>query len=1116
MLRLPLIAAVCALAAVSHGAEADTAKLPPPASGQIDFERQIRPLFEAKCFKCHGEEKQKSGLRLDEKEAAMRGGDNYAPAIIPGKSAESPLVQFSAGLDEELLMPPAKSDLKPMTREEIALLRAWIDQGAVWPAKTVAADEREKHWAFQPVRRPAAPEGAAAIDHFLAAKLKEQGLAFSPPADRRTLIRRVYFDLIGLPPAPEEIEAFVRDADPQAYEKLVDKLLASPRHGERWAAHWLDVVRFAESNGFETNGPRPTAWPYRDYVIRSFNDDKPFDRFIKEQLAGDALGADEATGFIVAGSRDIVKSPDPVLTAQQRADELHDMVSTTGSAFLGLTIGCARCHNHKFDPISQVDYYAVKACFAGVQHGERAPRPADDTERQKRIKKLEGELAPIASALREFQPIAYPGRTVLLDETAPQNEELIPARSSAPHLAGKERGFADDPGDAFRFPNLGKAYQWWKTLENKDVFAWAPKLSGRWRVWVSWGCGPRTHAQAATYVLDADGDPATAGDQVILGMVDQRKFADGATPSTDKPLWSGFYFVGELPFTPATRIFLRTDQTGAPVTADVLVLEEINAQTPPMSEGRLPVPHLRPMISRGENLDRFAPIEAKFLRFEAVETTQLEPCIDELEVFTGGENARNVALASAGTKATASGTYPNSPIHRLEHLTDGKYGNEWSWISNTRGKGWVQLEFAKPERIERVAWSRDRDKVPRYNDRLATRYTIQTSLDGERWTTVATSEDRLPYGSEKKGAEALQFPPAQLSEAERGAYEGLAARQAKIAGAIAKEQDLPKIYAGKFGPAEKTFRFQRGDATQPKEEVPAGALASLGGPWRLALETPDQERRLALAKWVASPENPLTARVLANRLWQHHFGSGIVETPSDFGLAGARPTHPELLDWLASEVIAHGWSMKHLHRLICTSAGYRQASAPNPAAMKLDAGARLLWRFPPRRLEAEPLRDAILAVTNKLDLKVGGPGFDLFEPNTNYVKVYVPKAEPGPDTWRRMIYQSKPRMQLDDVFGTFDCPDAGQVSPKRNVSTTPLQALSMMNSTFLLQQAGFLAERLAKSGEVEAQVQGGFALAFGREATAEEIAAGARLVNEHGLPAFCRALFNASEFLWVY
>src|SRR5438093_1384770 len=380
------------------------------------------------------------------------------------------------------------------------------------------------HWAFKPLMRPSVPaipkhggKSANPIDSFIAAKLREDKLRPSREADRRTLIRRVYFDLLGLPPTPEDVKAFVADKDSRAYEQLVEKLLASPRYGERWSRHWLDVVRFAESHGFEMNQPRASAWPYRDYVIGAFNEDKPYDRFILEQLAGDALGVDEATGFITGGPWDQVKSPDPVLTANQRADELHDMVSTTGSAFLGLTVGCARCHDHKFDPIPQTEYYAFKAVFQGVQHGERKLRTPDSTAREKELEQRRQRWAEVERALEQFEPLT---------------------------------------------------------------------------------------------------------------------------------------------------------KTGA---------RDTNA--------------LRAPVNARKNVERFAPVSAKKLRFTVSETTDAEPCIDELEVYTAEAAARNIALASNGTTARASGVYPNSDLHRLEHINDGRLGNSRSWISNEPGKGWVELEF---------------------------------------------------------------------------------------------------------------------------------------------------------------------------------------------------------------------------------------------------------------------------------------------------------------------------------------------------------------------------------------------------------------------------------------
>ncbi|HET6409537.1 MAG TPA: DUF1549 domain-containing protein, partial [Chthoniobacteraceae bacterium] len=502
--------------------------LPPAANRPVDFARDIRPLFEKSCVKCHGPEKQKGDLRLDSKTAAMRGVTD-GPVILPGKGAESRLVIAVAGVVEEVTMPP-KGDR--LTAEQIGLLRRWIDDGAAWHEDQNSVDPLKVHWSFQKLQRPEVPASASVhpIDAFISARLSEHGLKLSPRAEARALIRRVYFDLHGLPPPPEDVEAFISESEQgrqTAPIQLIDRLLASPRYGERWARHWLDVVRFAESDGFETNQPRSTAWPYRDYVIRAFNEDKPYDQFVREQLAGDALGADEGTGFIVGGPWDRVKSPDPVLTANQRADELHDMVGTTGSAFLGLTVNCARCHNHKFDPISQRDYYAMKAVFAGVQHGERPIGRVDPARKAE------------ADCLR-------------------------------PRLAEIER-----------------------------------------------------ELEAA-----------------------------------------------ELPADPAA------------------------------SESR------RPAVNSRRNSERIVLTHATHLRFEITETNNgIEPCIDELEVFD--RNGKNVALTA---KASSSGDYEGDPKHKLEHVNDGKHGNNRSWISNSAGRGWLELAFSEPVEVRLIVWSRDREE----------------------------------------------------------------------------------------------------------------------------------------------------------------------------------------------------------------------------------------------------------------------------------------------------------------------------------------------------------------------------------------------------------------------
>jgi hypothetical protein len=517
----------------------------------------------------------------------------------------------------------------------------------------------------------------------------------------------------------------------------------------------------------------------------------------------------------------------------------------------------------------------------------------------------------------------------------------------------------------------------------------------------------------------------------------------------------------------------------------------------------------RSAVSHLANTDSFKAVPARYVRMTITRSSGAEPCIDEFEVFD--VNGKNIAHGSA---VTVSGTLAGFAIHQAKHLVDGVYGNDHSWISNQANAGSLMIDLGILATIKEVRWSRDRSGNARtFTDRVPEQYTIEVSTDSQKWQTVASSVDRLPRG--RKPTVQQAGPP--LTSAEIAVLEKIN-KQIQI---ITDEEKTltggARVYAGTFTEPGPLRRFNRGDPTQPQEVVTAGVIKALTGSTTIEMTSMSEpQRRLALARWIASPNNPLTARVIVNRLWQHHFGEGLVSTSSDFGRNGAAPSHPELLDFLASQLIANKWSLRSIHSMIVTSATYQQSSDIRREAMDKDAGNRLLWRYQPRRLEAEAIRDGILAVSGNLDLTMFGPGFDLFEPNSNYVKVYTPKKTFGPAEWRRMIYQSKPRMQLDDIFGNFDCPDAGQIAPKRSRSITPLQALALLNSPFMAQQSDLLAKRLEREApDSSSRINRLFQLINGRDPENDEKEGALDLVNHSGLPSLCRAMLNSSEWLFI-
>ena len=648
------------------------------ADSALAFEQGVLPVLEEHCIPCHGPDKQKSNLRLD-----SLAGFFLKSAVVPGDPESSRIIQAVRYDNPDMQMPPDEK----LSDESIRLLEEWVRQGTAWPGTSVEAAQAEaraltaatianepEYWAFRSPRETPVPRinnddwSASPIDAFVYRALADRKLEPSPEATKRVLIRRLYLDVLGLAPTPEQVKAFVTDPAPDAYEQLVDRVLASPHYGERWARHWLDVVGFAETSGFETNLPRPNAWRYRDYVIEALNNDVPYTQFIEEQLAGDALGADAATGYLVAGPWDSVKSPDIVLTKNQRDGELHDMVNRTTAAFLGLTVGCAKCHDHKFDPISQRDYYHLRAMFTGVRHGEREMRPADYEQRLRRAESVASKQAALASKLARYTPKATVGVIAIEDDGPLFHPGGAPAL--AHFVRPMTQGKADDTNT-----DSDERYTAWQANTNQVLSACYPDTAGECQVYVSWNANDG-RCSKVSYVLDVDGDRTSTEDQTIIATVDQRLLASQETGSETNTGWSGFFDAGRHIFTRDTAVFLRSDEGSGTTTADILALQVLTEGVEPAPPS--PRPQLRAAVNSRRNEERFDPIEATAIRFRIHDTNGNLACIDELETFESG-SGENVALASAGSTPSASGEY-GGELHRTVHLNDGKHGNSYSWI----------------------------------------------------------------------------------------------------------------------------------------------------------------------------------------------------------------------------------------------------------------------------------------------------------------------------------------------------------------------------------------------------------------------------------------------------
>lgn len=864
------------------------------------------------------------------------------------------------------------------------------------------------HWSYQPALRPAVPSAPAKhpVDAFVVSKLAAKQLALSPEADRRTLIRRLSFDLIGLPPTPERVAQFVNDRNPKACEQLVDELLSSPHYGERWARHWLDIAHYADTHGFERDQLRPNAWRYRDYVIAALNADKPYNQFLREQIAGDVLAANSqlqtpkpeliaATGFLAAGPWDFVgqiETKSDVLKRAARADDLDDIVTQVLTASMGVTINCARCHDHKLDPISQREYYGLWAVFAGVKRGDRELDPAATARREAERKQLQTGLHEVTSEL---------GR-----------------------VTGEGLDLADMVG------------------------------GGNGRGTGTKGAG--LDLRSGNVVKDKLGYHR----DIQLNRLQKPEW-----PDANAPKFVQWIFVpgGKSPVPVASQ----TTVTNLPPTSghawDAIRNGALNAQ-----------------VSTKLDAVDYATEGHSLLGLHA--NAGITFNLTEIRKVSGFTRLRLTAMLGFGAAANAAASRADFSVFAGKELLFQKL--------NLRKDESFRVDVAIPDAAETL--------------------TLVATDGGD-----GIGSDLLFLGDARLSL-AVEAQP--LAAAERARIAALRAEEKHLTAALAAKADSDKVYAvtSTESPVVKVLR--RGNPEDAQEEVAPGVLACVKhAPADFARAKTEGERRLALAEWIVHPANPLTRRVLVNRLWHHHFGVGLVDTPSDFGKGGGSPSHPELLDWLAEEFLARGWSVKAIHRLICTSATYRQQSLANqPSAQRLDASNCLLWRQNPRRLDAESTRDAVLAISGKLNLATGGPGYRDFNYTEAYAPIYNYVTADNPEQWRRSIYRFIVRTTPHTLLTTLDCPNPANLTPARTATTTALQALALSNNEFILQQARHFATRIEKETNFrEVAIRRAFALTFQRSATAAELQAATPLVTEQGLFALCRMLINANEFVYL-
>lgn len=1116
--------ALCLIIGLTLRAPVSAADGKPNADGFEFFEKRIRPLLAENCYQCHGPEKQRNGLRLDSRAAILTGGDR-GPAIVPGRPDDSRLIR-AVRYDDEPRMPPKGK----LAEGQIADLAAWVRMGApVPPAKGDVASsirpsdaydlaERRRHWSYQPVRTVSPPSVKdtawcrAPIDRFILARLEGAGLAPAPSADRRTLIRRVTFDLTGLPPTPAELNAFLNDKSPDAYERLVDRLLASPRYGERWGRHWLDLVRYAETLAFEFDYDLYNAWRYRDYVIRAFNDDLPYDRFVIEHLAGDLVSEPRrhptertnesivATGFIWMGEG----KQTPIDIRQEQAERIDNQIDVLGKAFLGQTLACARCHDHKFDAISTRDYYALAGYLRSSRYQQAFIDPPERiAEPARRLATLKADLRDRVTA--EVVP-------AWLDEANRASRYLLAARAA-------RGGSVSDVAREFGV-DAARLEQWIKTLGQKEtsgsdhpLFAWS-QLAG----------ADARPAERLREELQAAERQASNGECFDdFGGPDFRGWFLTGDAFGGGPARPGEVIVGERPKRPVARLAFAGADSGL----------------------------LSPRL-QGEMRSRTFTIDKRFAHFRVSGqggrvnlvidgyTLIMNPIYGKLTITAADDRptwrtmpvnrwlGERAFIEISDSTIPMHGLNPPPSTARPPDRPDGTIAVEQIVFSDDPNPP------ATPNRVSLKALDRSRGDVAA----LATAYQEIIVRELERWPVGEITSDGVALVNWLFQNGLLDLPAPAT-----GRLPQILSQYRAIEASLPAPSRAPALADGT---GEDEYVFLRGNYRTPGERMPrrlpevllkdeAGSKTDESGKYGTdsSLILPpssfrDGSGRLNLARRFVNPSNPLLARVLVNRLWQHHFGEGIVRTPDDFGRMGQPPTHPELLDYLAAEFVRQGYSVKAMHRLMLLSSTYRQSSQTRRESSEKDPENRLLHHMPVRRLEGEAIRDAILAVSGRLEQTMQGPSV------LPYLTPHMEgrgRPNPGPldGDGRRSVYINARRNFLTPMFVAFDYPTVFTTVGRRSTSTVPAQALTLMNDPFVVQQAGRWAARVLavpdRTGEQ--RVVDLYEGAFGRPPSAEErhdaldflkrqsTQYGGNGDDPRAWADFCHVLINVKEFIFV-